>query len=258
MSGHAGEGSPAPGVLADDVGWVNHMDSSQDQLLHTQLQQLGLESVDDAPAPYQNLLGDAVPAAAPWMVQNVSPPYPGGSGGNGAPQFADAASPRIPTQPWGAPSLMLHRRGGSDLNPAFRFPSSRPTFHADDMEQQRQAIQQQIDQLQQQQQLLRQQQQLLQFPLMDPTHRRIHSQSAAFDATPGAPVWGSHAGGGGMRSAPSMRPTPGFAFPPSRASDAPARSSEPRRPSLPPRFAPADVGAVARVPHGGRWPAQPV
>lgn len=43
MSGHAGEGSPAPGVLADDVGWVNHMDSSQDQLLHTQLQQLGLE-----------------------------------------------------------------------------------------------------------------------------------------------------------------------------------------------------------------------
>lgn len=212
--------NPRRGSRSENAERANRIASSQEQLLHAQLQQLGLESSEspldaqsEALLPPRHDAWSAAPAQ--W----------------GTPDLAGAS-------PWGPPPLapmQYHRRGASDAG-GFRFPSSQPSYQPSErptsppfagapasMEQQRQAIQQQIEQLQRQQQQLLRQQQLMQPALPSlheegagrtpPAHRRIQSHSA----TSTMPLDPSRAWPRPVGDPQSMRTTPNFSFPPRRA-----------------------------------------
>lgn len=207
------------GLHREQSDRANRIASSQEQLLHAQLQQLGLESGDASLEPTPDTLL-APPEERPWSA------HPWGS------------SDLTGTSPWGPPPLHpmpYHRRGASDIG-GFRFPSSQPSYQREPvrsgsppfpsapsaMEQQRQAIQQQIEQLQLQQQHLMRQQQLMQAPLpsvheerRSPMHRRIQSQSATSSLPLESNRWPSSRAPLGDPT--GMRSNPNFSFPPRRA-----------------------------------------
>ncbi|WFD05876.1 Translational repressor [Malassezia vespertilionis] len=226
-------------MAADRVQRIN---SSQEQLLQAQLQQLGIGTTDSMldslhnPSAYQT----------PFLAADASPlrNIPQGSAQWNMPM--NGLSSNTPWNPTPMPPLQ-HRRGASDVNAAFRFPSSQPAYQrADDlpprtsspsytsgMEQQRQALQQQIDQLQlQQEQLLRQQNFVSLLPSVHEyaspprgAHRRIQSHSAttglgAFDLLSQRSAYADARSG--WNAAPGMVPfaestsRSNFSFPPRR------------------------------------------
>ncbi|WFC97020.1 Translational repressor [Malassezia brasiliensis] len=257
----ASDGAPSVPSMREHAERANRIASSQEQLLYAQLQQLGLDTGDDAslePTPDALLPPPHVNEPSTWGASSWGPAGLAGASpwGPPPPPPAAAAAPRAPLA-----SVPYHRRGASDLG-GFRFPSSQPASRgvppdggrharspssfatplaapASAVEQQRQAIQQQIEELQRQQQHLLRQQQLMHTPppgapplgalheharaASAPHHRRIQSQSAT--SAPGSPLeahrWPSHAPF--ASDARGMRANANFSFPPRRTpSDKPA------------------------------------
>lgn len=153
---------PGAGGSYDSVNRNQRLPSAQEQLLRTQLQQLGLEADDDAPLVNKDRTADIVPPVHPWPSNNTW-------GHDSLDSFGAALAASV--HPWSnsAPSppqptpLSFHHRS-ADLSQNFRFPSSRPTYisASEEVEQQRQAIQHQIEQLQRQHEQLQLHQQMLQ------------------------------------------------------------------------------------------------
>ncbi|KAI3623597.1 SSD1 [Malassezia furfur] len=204
MSDSASDGPPHVPSMREHAERANRIASSQEQLLHAQLQQLGLDTGDDA-------------SLEPTPDALLPPPHTDEPGAWGAPHWGPASL--AGASPWGPPppppppartssaaapaplaSMPYHRRGASDLG-GFRFPSSQPSqrgmppdaAHARSpssyassplaapasaaVEQQRQAIQHQIEELQrQQQQLLRQQQLMHTSPQAAPPLGTFHEE----------------------------------------------------------------------------------
>ncbi|WFD28156.1 Translational repressor [Malassezia nana] len=216
------DGARAPGSGAgmsrDDARRAQHINFSQEQLLHAQLEQLGLDPSEDDPSPARTWAPTPGDCTTTWSSASTWAPGP-------------LDTLEVPSRPWDAPAppvggassargLPPHRAG--DMNPSFRFPSSQPTYVAsnthtptpNDVEQQRQAIQQQIEQLQRQQEQLQWQQQLL---LPHAAPHRPADRGAVFDAVPGGAAWPSQRylhrvtsseSAPGRRLPPSFQPAP--------------------------------------------------
>ena len=146
----------------DRMGRVERLPSAQEQLLRTQLQQLGLEADDDAPLLNKDRNADMVAPVHPWPSSNTW-------GHDALDSFGAALAASARTWPSSAPSpphptpFSFHHQS-NDLGQNLRFPSSRPNYMSasEEVEQQRQAIQHQIEQLQRQHEQLQLHQQMLQ------------------------------------------------------------------------------------------------
>ena len=193
------------GDTLHDFDRAQRISTSQEQLLRTQLQQLGLEAGDDVTAPCKDANVDTPSPIHSW---------PATTWGHDALDSFGAA--RVAGQPWpsAAPPLSFPRRN-ADINTTFRFPSSRPNYvsASDEVEQQRHAIQRQIEQLQRRQEQLQWHQQMLQphFPISaessQPHQYRGPLHNAAFHGSSLSGSWIPH-----LDADSSLRSN--FTFPP--------------------------------------------
>lgn len=205
--------SSSDGDAFEKPGHAHGLSSAQEQLLRTQLQQLGLEAGDDAPGPYKDRTAElhAAPPPPPPHAQPahvaapVSHAWPSTAWGHDTLDMFGAARAAA-ANPWSSPGGAVAaapppststktslpafpQRNPPELSPSFRFPSSRPTYvpSSEEVEQQRHAIQLQIEQLQRQQEQLQ-------------WHQHMLQPQAASQTTTGLSPDGSH-----MRSH-SLRP----------------------------------------------------